>query len=143
AAAQRARIGAQERALADSEEEARAPRGPTPRIGDEVQVSGSGLRGRLESVSGGRAQVSRGSIRFDVPVAQLRRVGGPAQRSNVARVSVSQTAPAEQAEEAALPGLALLELNLVGSRVAPALVQLEAFLDRATLDGVGIVRIIH
>jgi DNA mismatch repair protein MutS2 len=111
-------------------------------------VVGSALRGRLESVSGARAQLSRGGVRFDVPVAQLRRVGGASPGPKVPRATITR-APAEPkeeraaAQEVALPGLALLELNLVGARVAAALAQLDTFLDRATLEGVGVVRIIH
>jgi DNA mismatch repair protein MutS2 len=146
-AAQRTRIGEQERALsaaAGAAADARAPRGPQPRIGDEVQVAGSELRGRLESVSGARAQVSRGTIRFDVPVEQLRRIGGPQNaKAKSVRIAVAAAPAGEPGPETALPGIALMELNLVGSRVQAALTQLEAFLDRATLENVGIVRIIH
>ena len=144
-AAQRTRIGEQERTLAAAAgADARAPRGPQPRVGDEVQVAGSELRGRLESVSGGRAQVSRGGLRIDVAFEQLRRIGGPKNnRGQNVKIAVAAPPDGEPAPETALPGIALLELNLVGSRVQPALTQLEAFLDRATLENVGIVRIIH
>lgn len=144
-AAQRTRIGEQERTLAAAAgADARAPRGPQPRVGDEVQVAGSELRGRLESVSGGRAQVSRGGLRIDVAFEQLRRIGGPKNdRGQRVKIAVAATPPSEPGPETALPGIPLLELNLVGSRVQPALTQLEAFLDRATLENVGIVRIIH
>ena len=146
ATAQRSRIGEQERALAAAGAaiEARTPPGPQPRVGDEVQVAGSELKGRLESVSGGRAQVSRGGIRLDVPFAQLRRIGGPRNAgAKTVRIAIAPAPAGEPAPETALPGIALLELNLVGSRVQAALAQLESFLDRATLENVGIVRIIH
>ena len=122
--------------------------GAAPRIGDEVQVIGSGLRGRLESISGARAQLSRGSIRFDVPIAQLRRLPGVASGARPVRTTVThavtpQAARGEASPEVGLPGLALLELNLVGARVQHGLAQLESFLDRATLESVGVVRIIH
>jgi DNA mismatch repair protein MutS2 len=144
AAEQRTRIGAQERALAAAAGADAAPSGPQPRVGDEVQVTGSELRGRLESVSGDRAQVSRGGIRFDVRLSQLRRIGGPQNaRATTVRIAVAPSSENEPGPETALPGIALMELNLVGSRVRPALTQLESFLDRATLENVGIVRIIH
>lgn len=146
AAAQRTRIGEQERALtaAAGAEAATAPRGPLPRVGDEVQVTGSEVRGRLESISGARAQLSRGGIRFDVAFSQLRRIGGPknARAQNV-RIAVAPSPANEPGPESALPGIALMELNLVGARVQAALTQLDAFLDRAMLENVGIVRIIH
>lgn len=150
AAAQRTRIGEQQRALAGSDRASlqALPGEAPPRLGDEVQVVGSALRGRLESVSGARAQLSRGGVRFDVPLAQLRRIGGAAAtQPKPPRATITRAAPDPQheagAEEVTLPGMALLELNLVGARVQPALVQLDAFLDRATLEGVGVVRIIH
>ena len=146
ATTQRSRIAEQERtiAAAGAAMDARAPHGPVPRIGDEVQVAGSELKGRLESVSGGRAQVSRGGIRLDVPFTQLRRIGGPQNtRSKTVRIAVAPPPAGDPVLETTLPGLALLELNLVGFRVQGALTQLEAFLDRATLENVGIVRIIH
>jgi len=149
AAAQRSRIGERQRALGGDQPSGKAlPGEMPPRLGDEVQVIGSALRGRLESISGARAQLSRGGVRFDVPLAQLRRTGGASAapmkppRATVTR-AVQETPPASAAEEVALPGMALLEINLVGARVQPALVQLDAFLDRATLEGVGVVRIIH
>lgn len=146
-AAQRTRIGEQERALAAAAgavADARSPRGPQPRVGDEVQVAGSELRGRLDSVTGARAQVSRGGIRFDVPLSQLRRIGGPQSvHAKGVRIAVAAAPADEPGPETALPGIALLELNLVGARVQAALTQLEAFLDRAMLENVGIVRIIH
>jgi len=152
AAAQRTRIGEQERALSapghaesDATQETAAPR-----IGDEVQVSGSGLRGRLESISGVRARLSRGAVRIDVPLAQLRRIGAsgagvqtPVVRASVVRAPVIHAGKDAAATEVALPGLALLELNLVGERVQGALARLESFLDRAVVESVGVVRIIH
>lgn len=144
AADQRTRIGAQERALTAAAGTEAAPRGPQPRVGDEVQVTGSELRGRLESVSGDRAQVSRGGMRIDVRLSQLRRIGGPQNaRAKTVHIAVAPSNESEPVPETSLPGIALMEINLVGSRVRPALSQLEAFLDRATLENVGIVRIIH
>jgi DNA mismatch repair protein MutS2 len=148
AAAQRTQIGERERTLAlvDAEGNDEVAAGPPPRIGDDVQVSGSGLRGRLESISGARAQLRRGSVRFDVPLAQLRRLGRGAQPQTTARPPRAGGSSVQLTREetaTALPGLSLLELNLVGARVQSALERLETFLDQATLDDVGIVRIIH
>jgi DNA mismatch repair protein MutS2 len=148
AAAQRTRIGQQERSLADPGDDAGAAAGagPAPRVGDEVQVAGSGLRGRLASISGSRAQLSRGSLRFDVPLAQLRRVGSAPRTTPAPARERAQLIGLERDEprpETALPGVARLEINLIGARVQGALAQLESFLDQATLDDVGVVRIIH
>jgi len=149
AAVHRSRIGEQQRAIAGADPGVgdRLPGESPPRVGDEVHVVGSGLRGRLESVSGARAQLSRGGVRFDVPLAQLRRVAGGGRpkppRAAITHIVSEPRSQAAPAADVALPGLALLELNLVGSRVQPALERLEAFLDRAMLEGVGVVRIIH
>jgi len=45
-------------------------------VGDQVEVVGSGLRGALLQIAGERGQIARGSVRFDVPLKQLRRVAG-------------------------------------------------------------------
>jgi DNA mismatch repair protein MutS2 len=147
---QRARIGEQERAVADGSASAGAPEGTPPRVGDEVQVTGSGLRGRLEAISGERARVTRGTVRFDVPVAQLRRVGGApvagtAVRRTPARIvrdSLEDASRETEPEPGAQP-IAMREINLVGERVQSALHRLESFLDQSVLEDQGSVRIIH
>ncbi len=106
-----------------------APSGP-PRIGDLVEVSQNGLRGQLLSVEGERAWMQRGSLRFEVPVAQLRRVdSGP-------KVSV-------EVHVAAAPEGTAQEISLLGLRAREAVSALEDFLDRAARARYPSVRIIH
>ena len=106
-----------------------APSDP-PRIGDLVEVSENGLRGQLLSVEGERAWMQRGSMRFEVPAAQLRRVDrGPAASVEV-RVAAAPEGTAQ-------------EISLLGLRTREAVSLLEDFLDRAARAHHPSVRIIH
>lgn len=102
----------------------------TPEIGDQVQVADTGVRGQLLSVEGQRAWVQRGSMRFEVPAAQLRRLDGRAPAGVAVRI---EPPPEDTAQEIALLGL----------RAKEAIAQLEEFLDRAARAGFPTVRIIH
>jgi DNA mismatch repair protein MutS2 len=126
-------------------------------IGDQVEVVGSGLRGSLVKLSGERAQLARGALRFDVPVQQLRHVAGSNPKSGPARsphVSIGVSEPARPSHRRSDPGsaegaaqvpppIATAEINLVGERVREAIGLLEPFLDRAVLEERAAVRIIH
>jgi DNA mismatch repair protein MutS2 len=140
-------------------------------VGDTVEVLGSGLRGQVARIDGARASVARGSIRFDVPLAQLRfvsagaaaRTVGPGGRPGPSVASLvrkaARHAPADpfrerdtpdtggdddgEDGESTRPLVAFSELNLIGERVAPALVRLEAFLDQSVLEDRNAVRIVH
>jgi DNA mismatch repair protein MutS2 len=101
-----------------------------PQVGDEVEVSHSGIRGRLLSVEGERAWIQRGSLRFEVPAAHLRRLGGPA-------------APHVEVVLAPAPEDAAQEISLLGLRAREAVSQLDDFLDRALRVRCASVRIIH
>ncbi len=159
----------QGRAIADKERElslgsaggpgaaAAAEAGPLA-IGDQVEVAGSGLRGELLQIVGERGRIARGAVRFDVPLRQLSKVPGAVQGGGSGRRSKGRSAapgaehegaasgraePGRTGPSDALPGFALAELNLIGERVRPALERLDAFLDRALLEGRGTVRIVH
>jgi DNA mismatch repair protein MutS2 len=137
---QSAAISARERDVAGGDRPATA-REPA-RVGDEVQVEGSGLRGAVVQISGDRAQIARGAIRFDVPLAQLTRVasgGGTAASAKPRRERVRELPPADRGE----PAPVSKEINLIGDRVASALARLDSELDRAMLDSHAAVRIIH
>jgi DNA mismatch repair protein MutS2 len=103
-----------------------------PTLGDEVEVQGSVVRGELIEIQGASARIRRGAVTFQVPLAKLRRLGGPA-------------APTPPAPRLAAPLVEerAEELHLVGLRVREALSRLEEFLDRAQGRGVGRVRIVH
>ncbi len=108
-----------------------APESP-PQIGDDVEVAGSEVRGRLMSVHGERAWIQRGSLRFEVPSAALRQAKEHARPA--ATVSVRL---AERPEGGAQ------DISLLGLRVREALQKLESFLDHAVQEGLPSVRIIH
>jgi DNA mismatch repair protein MutS2 len=101
---------------------------PVP--GDLVEVAGSSIRGELLEVTGERARIQRGGMRFEVPAAQLRRATGAAPRDRVA-VTVER------------PAADTAELNVVGRRVRDAVAELDTFLDRAVRTGLSEVRIVH
>lgn len=105
------------------------PSGP-PQIGDQVEVADKGIRGQLLSVDGERAWIQRGSLRFEVPVRQLRRVDG---QPPAAIAVVVPPVPEDTPQE----------ISLLGLRAREAVVQLEDFLDRAIRARFPSVRIIH
>ncbi len=103
-----------------------------PRLGDNVEVRGTSIRGELIEIHGETARLRSGALTFQAPFANLRRrlpdaaAQSPAPRR---RPPVDDDAPNE--------------LHLVGMRVREALSRLEQFLDRAQSAGVPTVRIIH
>jgi DNA mismatch repair protein MutS2 len=117
--------------VAETERQGEAPaatRAPNP--GDTVELAGRGIRGELVEVSGSRARIQRGGLRFEVPADQLRVVDAGTPRDRVAVV-------VDRPE--AVPD----EINLVGRRAREAIDALTAFLDRAVRAGVGEVRVVH
>jgi DNA mismatch repair protein MutS2 len=131
----------QEAAISAREQLAGAAPAPPPRaappataraaVGDTVAVGDRGIEGELLAVDGPRAWIQRGTMRFEVPANQLRRVAGAAApRTRVA------LAPA--GEESGVG-----ELNVIGLRAREALDRLEGFLDRAVRAGQDTVRIVH
>ena len=129
---------AQEAAIAAREApEATASRAPSEarapaRIGDEVEVGERGIRGELLAVDGPRAWIQRGSMRFEVPAAQLRPLGHAAPAAPSITVTRADSAPEDAAE-----------LMLIGLRAREAVARLERFLDRAAQSGRDSVRIVH
>jgi DNA mismatch repair protein MutS2 len=111
------------------------------RVGDRVEVVGSGLVGEVIGIAGERAQVARGKVRFDVALDQLKRLSGkpalkPADQSGGFRVQRAHPAESD-------PAPSQVELNLIGERVRPALEQLEKFLDSQVMESWERVRIVH
>lgn len=139
---QRRAIAAESGRRTGESAEARGTGAPAPRVGDQVEVPGSGLRGELAAIEGERARVMRGKIRFDVALDQLRRVGGKATtkpENQRGGFRVQRASPADTDDNAP----ATLELNLIGERVRPALEKLEHFLDHQALDSHRRARIVH
>ncbi len=101
-----------------------------PTVGDTVEVGDRGIQGELLSVDGQRAWIQRGTLRFEVPAAQLRKVG---RRKRAApQVRIDRTL--DRVER---------EVTLVGLRARQALEKLETFLDHAAQTDQNSVRIIH
>jgi DNA mismatch repair protein MutS2 len=122
---QEATIAAREAAVA-----APLPASDPPQVGDQVQVGETAVRGVLLAVDGARAWVQRGSMRFEVPAGQLRRLdGAPGQPVSIRVHAAAADAPAE--------------ITLLGLRAREAVEQLETFLDRAVRARHPSVRIVH
>ena len=122
----------QEAAIAEHAAAATEPAaaGRVPQVGDQVEVTDTGIRGQLLSVEGERAWIQRGSLRFEVPVAGLRGLG----HQPIAPVEVRIAAPPEGTP---------IEISLIGLRAKEAVAELEGFLDRAARAHYPTVRIIH
>ncbi len=101
-------------------------------IGDTVELGGRAIRGQLLSIEGARAWIQRGTLRFEVPTAQLRRVGRPAAPAPTVRVHAAS--PESESGD---------EISVIGLRTREAVAQLDRFLDRAAQAGQANVRIIH
>jgi DNA mismatch repair protein MutS2 len=123
-------VALREHEAATAEPQVTAARPGPPQIGDQVEVAESGIRGQLLSVVGERAWMQRGSMRFEVPAAQLRRVEGQARPATQVHVdAVSEDTPQE--------------ISLLGLRAKEAVAEVDAFLDRAVRAHYPSVRIIH
>jgi DNA mismatch repair protein MutS2 len=102
-----------------------------PAVGDTVAVGDRGIEGELLSIDGERAWVQRGTLRFEVPSAQLTKIA-TRQRARPPQVRFERAT--DQVER---------EITLVGMRARQALELLERFLDRAAQSSCDTVRIVH
>lgn len=108
---------------------ARGAPGPIMK-GDLVEFGDRGIRGELLEIDGERAWIQRGTLRFEVPASQLRRVG-------------RESAPAVQVQLVQRDENTASEISLVGLRAREAVDQLHRFLDHAVQSQHRGVRIIH
>ncbi len=99
-------------------------------VGDMVAVGDRGIEGELLSIEGERAWVQRGTLRFEVPRAQLRRVGK------------RQTPPPKLHIDRSLDKVER-EITLIGLRARQAIEKLDRFLDQAAQTSQDEVRIVH
>ena len=102
-----------------------------PKPGDTVEIGDRGIRGELLSIEKNRAWIQRGTMRFEVPVDEMRRIG---RRKAKADTQVFVDRSLEKIER---------EITLVGLRARHALEELEGFLDRAIQSDQSSVRIVH
>ena len=106
--------------------------GLAAQAGIAAPVNATIYAGLSPYVDGARAWIQRGSMRFEVPTAQLRAIGRAAPGST--HVSIT-TVPDDDTS--------VRELSLIGLRANEAVVRLERFLDRAAQNGQESVRIVH
>jgi DNA mismatch repair protein MutS2 len=143
AAALKEAVARQRDAIADAARRHGTPTAgaaPVPAVGDQVEVIDQGIRGELVEVSGERARIQRGTLRFEVPAAALRRVAPAAARQRASHRGAGAGAAAAHVVD----GVSVeRELSLLGLRAREAVAQLDAFMDRALRSGHATVRIIH
>ncbi len=135
-ASQRARIVA----AAQQHATPAATAAPMPAVGDEVEVVDQGIRGELVEISGERARIRRGALRFEVPAMALRRIGPAASRHRSPR---DPRVPGTTVHYAVDTTPAADDLSLLGLRAREAVAALDTFMDRAMRSGQATVRIIH
>ena len=102
-------------------------------VGDSVHVKGLNLHGTVAALDeqDREAEVNVGNVRLRVDIRRL----SPVQQQK-------EVEPSDVHLQLG-PGLSSVELDLRGLRAEKALEQLEGFLDKAILDGMSSVRIIH
>jgi DNA mismatch repair protein MutS2 len=143
AAALKDTVARQQAAIAAAAERHAAPAAPAaamPNIGDHVEVIDQGIRGELVEISGERARIRRGALRFEVPAAALRRIGPAASLRGASREGNARATTVHDAVDLASLGR---DLSLLGLRAREALAALDTFMDRAVRSGQTTVRIIH
>ncbi len=109
------------------------PSGP-PEVGDPVRHKALGWQGVLESLDGDKAVVSASGKKLRCRLGELERTRAakPKAKKRSARTKVVARAASH-----------VSEINLIGKRVEPAIADLDAYLDHATLGGLERVRVIH
>jgi DNA mismatch repair protein MutS2 len=115
---------------------------PSPlQVGDQVRVRGLNIVGRVmaEMTAQGQVQVEVGNKMLTVAAGDLERTGG--QHAETAP-AVSKRSRSSWRRPASAESVAP-ELRLLGSTVDDALPAVEQYLDRATVQGIPRVRIIH
>ena len=108
-------------------------------VGAPVRHRTLAWRGILEKLDGDRAEVSASGKRLRCRAGELVPATEEELPGSTKKARPRLSGAADLAAAAAAPA----ELNLIGQRVEPALGELDTFLDRALLAGVGQVRIVH
>jgi DNA mismatch repair protein MutS2 len=104
-------------------------------VGARVRHSALGWEGKLSALERGRAEVLVGGKRLRCAAEELEPMAEVESPSTRRRPAVSVSRRDE--------GSVATEINLRGERVEPALERLERYLDRALLEGLPEVRIVH
>ncbi len=107
-----------------------APKEPEPlKVGDYVKFKKS--RGQIVAIRGKEAMIETEGLKLRVPLAELKKVGGPIKRKRKAEVKVSK------------PSKLSVKLDLHGLRVPEALEKTDKFINDALLAGFDEVLIYH
>lgn len=108
-------------------------------VGDHVVDTAMGVRGRILSIDGGRAEVQGGSARMRVPLSRLR-----PDRAAARRAEFGEERAAPRGAVAAPSGPpASLKIDVRGSRVDEARGTVRERIDAAAVAGIDQVRVIH
>jgi DNA mismatch repair protein MutS2 len=102
--------------------------------GQQVEHRKFKVVGKVVSIDGSRAVIAIGGKTMQVELSDLRATGQPVKQTQTKRPEVSGSG-----EEPTIGA----ELNLVGQRVDDALEESDKFIDRALLNGMQAVRLIH
>jgi len=125
------------------------------KVGDRVRLASFGSIGIVDRIRNDEVEVRVGSLRMREQLANLELVSGtgvpPVNHAQDARATKTRAALAQKARttevhlhsSAAAGSGSKAELNLVGKRTDEAVEIIDKFLDKAFLDGVTEVRIIH
>ena len=107
-------------------------------IGDLVDIQGLNVQGRIESISkqDSEAEVAVGDVRFRLDIHRLAR----AQEEQEEKEREPDDPKVSYRLASAVP---TMELNLHGSRPEDAMIKVDEFLDKALIDGLSTVHIIH
>ncbi len=127
-------------------QEAPAPAGRPPAVGDVIWIAGLNQRGvLLAPPSGGKAQVQIGVMRTTVPEENIQLVLTPTPtqpRSGGLSAAGSSQARATDIRMRARANISP-EVNLRGLRADEALTKVEEYVDQVCLAGLSPVRIVH
>lgn len=114
------------------------PKGPVPDLspGDRVRVRSTGAKGEVLEVRSGRVMVEAGALRLEMPAADLEPLDPLPPEEESTRRRGGWTGPARDQQ-------ARMEVDFRGLRVDELDVELPRALDRALMDDLSELRIIH
>ena len=104
--------------------------------GDSVFFAKLQSVGRVLSVNAkkGEAEIACGSIKTRCKISELSMVGGAPPKKNEVRV---------RSAGASAPSKPMLEINVLGMTVPEALYEVDNFIDRAVMDNLEEIKVIH
>ncbi|HST51734.1 MAG TPA: Smr/MutS family protein [Pyrinomonadaceae bacterium] len=117
-------------------------------VGDEVRLRTLGMKGTVERINGGEAEIRAGNLRMREKLSNLELLApAPKKESEdetlAGRLRRMQQSGTEVKLKHSREGTADAELNLIGRTTDEARDEVDRFLDEAYLNGHTYVRIIH